>query len=714
MAKIGVKGKREKGKKENSKKENSKREKKVTTQGGRRSIMQTLLAAFMVPVVMMVILGAGSYLTASSGVIGQYEKSAESTVRATGNYFGLMCTTIANKAVEAITNDDVSKYYERLYKNKDTESLKALREAKTMLGNARGTSSYINSYSVIPEAGTYLTSLSGTMTENPKEDFDASPEGQYFVNDSKAKNAWLGYHSYLDECMTTGPDDYALAFYQKMIKVDSVLVFDIKMETVQDMLGEMDFGKNSVKAIVTKDGREVAVIQNADGEQEPVQDAAYFTGQSFFEESRQSEDLTNATVQVDGKSYVYLAMPVKKTGIMLCALIPKSNLTEQARSIGVITVVMVILATAAALLCGGRISVGISKTVKEVTTGLSKVAGGDLTSSFATKRKDEFGLLTASLNSMLDSIRALMNDMKSFGTKVSQMATDVSEQAGGISRSIDSTSQTMEDLAQGVQHQALETEAGSEKMVAFADNIGVVVSQTNSMGKAADQAIGAVEEGKQIIHGLSDESTHTVELTRELVGNIKEVQRSSKEIKEFVEVINSIAGQTNLLSLNASIEAARAGEAGRGLAVVAEEIRKLADQSRESGDRIHDIVADIGNTTDRTTESARRTEEMIVKQAQALQQTVEVFDRINQSVSALAQGIRVTVERMGEISDEKDQVQDSIQNISAVAQEMAASTQQVTTSLGSQNEVIAELVRQADNLNRDVRALDDAISKFII
>ena len=704
MAKIGVKGKREK----------SKNKKKVTVQGGRRSIMQTLLAAFMVPVIMMVVLGAGSYLSASSGVVGQYEKSAESTVRATGNYLGLMCTTISNKAVEAITNDDVSKYYERLYKNKDTESLKALREAKTMLGNARGTSSYINSYSVIPEAGTYLTSLSGMMTENPKEDFDASPEGQYFVNDSKAKNAWLGYHSYLDECLTTGPDDYALAFYQKMIRVDSVLVFDIKMETVQDMLGEMDFGKNSVKAIVTKDGREVAVIQNADGEQEPVQDATYFIGQSFFEESRQSEDLTNATVQVNGKSYVYLAMPVKKTGIMLCALIPRSNFTEQARSIGIITVIMVILATAAALLCGGKISMGISKTVKEVTTGLSKVAEGDLTSSFATKRRDEFGILTASLNSMLESIRTLMNDMKNFGTKASQMATDVSAQAGGISRSIDSTSQTMEDLAQGVQHQALETEAGSERMVAFADNIGAVVGQTDSMGKAADQAIGAVEEGKQIIHGLSDESTRTVELTRELVGNIEEVQRSSKEIKEFVEVINSIAGQTNLLSLNASIEAARAGEAGKGFAVVAEEIRKLADQSKASGDKIHDIVANIGNTTDKTTESARRTEEMIVKQAQALQQTVEVFDRINQSVAALAQGIRTTVERMGEISDEKDQVQDSIQNISAVAQEMAAATQQVTTSLGSQNEVIAELVRQADNLNRDVCALDEAIGKFII
>ena len=705
MAKIGVKGKREKGK--NNKK-------KVTVQGGRRSIMQTLLAAFMVPVIMMVILGIGSYLSASSGVVGQYEKSAESTVRATGNYLGLMCTTISNKAVEAITNDDVSNYYGRLYKKKDTDSLEALREARTMLGNARGTCNYINSYSIIPAEGSYLTSLGGSMTENPKVDFDASPEGQYFVNDKTAKNAWLGYHTYLDECLTSDPEDYALTFYQKLSRADALLVFDIKMETVVDMLSEMDFGKNSVTAIVTRDGREVAVIQNPDGEQELVQDETYFVGQSFLEESRESEELTNLTVKVKGKSYVYIAMPVKKTGIMLCALIPRSNLTEQARSIGVITVIMVILATAAALLCGGKISMGISKTVKEVTGGLSKVAEGDLTSHFATKRKDEFGLLTASLNSMLESIRALMNDMKSFGTKVSQMATDVSAQAGGISRSIDSTSQTMEDLAQGVQHQALETEAGSEKMVAFADNIGAVVSQTDSMGRAADQAIGAVEEGKQIIHGLNDESTRTVELTRELVGNIEEVQRNSEEIKEFVEVINSIAGQTNLLSLNASIEAARAGEAGRGFAVVAEEIRKLADQSKASGDKIHEIVANIGNTTDKTTESARRTEEMIVKQAEALQQTVEVFDRINQSVAALAQGIRVTVDRLGEISGEKDQVQDSIQNISAVAQEMAAATQQVTTSLGSQNEVIAELVRQADNLNRDVRALDEAIGRFII
>jgi methyl-accepting chemotaxis protein len=702
MAKNGVKGKREKGKSK----------KKVTTQGGRRSIMQTLLAAFMVPVVMMVVLGAGSYLSASSGVVGQYEKSAESTVRATGNYFGLICTTITNKAVEAISNEDIANYYERLYKNKDTDSLEALRTAKTMLGNARVTSGYINSYSIIPEEGSYLTSLSGTMTENPKADFDASPEGQYFVNDKTAKNAWLGYHTYLDGCLNSSPDDYALSFYQKLTRTDSFLVFDVKMETVQDMLGEMDFGKNSVKAIVTRDGREVAVIQNANGDEELVQDTTYFAGQSFFEESRESEELTNVTVQIAGKSYVYIATPVKKTGIMLCTLIPKSNLTEQARSIGWITIVMVILATAVALFAGIIISSGIAKTVKEIAGGLGNVAKGDLTGRFETKRKDEFAYLTQSLNAMLESIQDLIVDMQNFGTGVNRMTEDVAAQAGQIGKSIEHTSKTMEDLAQGVQHQALETEAGNEKMVAFADNINTVAEKTGTMGKAADQAVDAVDDGRKIVDGLHEESAAAVEITRELAENIHNVQKSSEDIKAFADVINSIAGQTNLLSLNASIEAARAGEAGKGFAVVAEEIRKLADESKESGDKIREIVLQIGQTTEKTTESANRTGEMIARQAEALGETVEVFDRINRCVKELVEGIHVTLVHMDTIAQEKNQVQDSIQNISAVAQEMAASTQQVTASLSGQNEVIAGLVKQSEELSEDVRALERAIAKF--
>ena len=693
----------------------------------KKSILGTLLVAFMVPVVLMITLGVVSYRTASSGIVDKYKESAQSTVSAVGDYFNLVCTNISNKALEMITNSDVGDYYDKYYGKQESKALETFRSAKSDIGNAKSTNKNIYSCTVIPEAGAYLSTLSGGMTETPMADFSNTAEGQYFVANSTQRNRWMGYQTYLDDNMQSKQEKYAMVYYQKFSKSDAYLVMSLDISVAEKMLGEMDFGKGSVKALVTYDGREVAFEQKtdnpaeADGEKaasaEEDEAAAvkqWFVGSDFYESTKEAGEAGYMDVKIDGKKYVYIYTPVGNTKAMICTLIPQSNVLGQVGSIKYITIFMVILAAGAALVTGFVISTGISKTVREMSGGLAKVAQGDLTQDFATKRQDEFKELTGSLNAMIESMRGLMRDMKQFGSKVTGLAEDVSDKTGAINTSMQDIARAMDEVASGVQGQAEDTESSNENMISFSENITTVTEKTSHMGQTADKAIEAVEQGRVIVQELSGKSDTTVSLTRVLVDDIDAVQKNSEEIKSFVDVINSIAGQTNLLSLNASIEAARAGEAGRGFAVVAEEIRKLADQSKESGNKIHEIVKKIGETADKTTASAREAESMVNEQARALQETVNVFGMIQDCVGELVEGIRVITQRLEESMLEKDKVEGSLQNIASVSEEVAASTQEVTATLGEQVSVVQTLKEEVELLRSDALELDNSIEKFKI
>lgn len=699
------------GDKSTSNKKLKERAKERVSGGSRQSIMQTLLLAFMVPVVLMIVLGIVSYNTAASSIISKYNESALSTVSAVGDYCNLVCDSISTKALEIVTNSDLADYYEKYYKTQNTKSTEAFRSSKYIVGNVRSTNKYMGSCSVIPEGGLPLSSMQGSMTSDPYTDFVATPEGSYFAENTTVKNGWLGYHTYLDECMGSSPEKYALVFYQEILKNNTTLVMDIDMTVAMEMLDQMDFGENSIRGLISADGREVISVAGKEGE---VPEETYFVGNDFFEATKTATEAGSEDVRLRGKRYVYIYTPVGKTGAMICALIPRSNLLGHVGTIKYITIFMVIIAAGAALTIGGTISSGISKAVKMMTVGLSEVASGDLTRSFETKRKDEFKVLTTALNSMLDSMRILMQDMKQFGTKVTDLSANVSDKTTAINTSMQDVAKAMDEVALGVQSQAADTESSNNRMRSFTDNINGVTDKTHSMTDIADQAINAVEQGKVIVRDLSEKSDTTVSLTKVLVSDIDEVQQSSEEIKSFVDIISSIAEQTNLLSLNASIEAARAGAAGRGFAVVAEEIRKLADQSKESGNQIRSIVENIGATTNKTTASAKKAEGMVNDQAEALEETVKVFGMIQTCVGKLVDGIRAVTESLEKVAIEGGTVQNAIQNISSVSEEVAASTEEVTATLSEQVSVIENLKGEVEVLRTDAGELGKSIERFKI
>ena len=681
------------------------------------SIMGTLIRAFLVPIVLIIILGIVSYKTASDTIMDKFEESSKSTISAMSMYCGLLTGNVSSKALEMVVGDDLSSYYEVYYKQNDSKAMQYWRDAKKGLLQMKSSVKYMYSYSIIPENGTFLTSISGGMGDNIYEGFMATEEGKYFAENSTKKSAWFGYHSYLDKQLSISQERYGLAFFQKFLKANTYLVLDITTETIEEMLKEMDFGDNSIKALISPDGREIVRTQQGETHVKPELPEgmnAIFTDKAFFEESKDAAEAGSSYVEYNGETYLYVYAPVSGTGIMLCGLIPEKNIVKEVSFIRSVSIFMIIFACIIAFVIGGRISTGMSKAVKRITKGLNQVAKGDLTQEFNVKRKDEFNLLAGGLNDMLVSMRALMKDMQLFGNKVKEMADGVAVKSDTIHSSVKEISTAVDEVAAGAQTQAKEADMGNSKMSDFAMKVDDVYEGTGDMSHTVDKATFAVEQGRIIVDELNRKSETTVAITKTLVENINDVQVRSTEIEGFIDTINSIARQTNLLSLNASIEAARAGENGRGFAVVAEEIRKLADESMQAGKNIKKIVENIVETTKRTTESAKEAETIIFAQANSLEETISVFGDINHCVENLVNGLKNITDSIQEINGEKEQVQDSIRNITIISEQSAVAAEEVTSALEDQVRIISDLASDVELLKNEADALDRSIAKFTI
>ncbi|WP_369414015.1 methyl-accepting chemotaxis protein [Aquibacillus saliphilus] len=382
-----------------------------------------------------------------------------------------------------------------------------------------------------------------------------------------------------------------------------------------------------------------------------------------------------------------------------------------------LSIIVLIASMIISIVIGGSLAFILSRTVSKnlnkVVAISNQIAEGNLkVETINYDGKDEIGRIAFSINKMTTNLRNMIQQVSDISETVKGKSEELTQSSNEIKAGSTQIATTMQELSSGSESQA----NNASDLASVIETFSAQMQEANVNGDyiytSSNEVLAITTEGMQLMELSAKQMGAIDQIVQAAVEKVKGLDTQSKEISKLVSVIKDIADQTNLLALNAAIEAARAGEHGKGFAVVADEVRKLAEQVRVSVTNITGIVGGIQSESTSVVKSLQGGYKEVEKGTNQMETTKQTFTKINTSMKDMVANIETVTGNLSTMSASSQEMSAAIEEIASVSEESAAGVEQTSATAQQANSSMEEVARSYEQLAELADELNGLVRQF--